>query len=32
VLEQVLLTAGCTPAQVAAAIGGNAAGVFGLAS
>jgi predicted TIM-barrel fold metal-dependent hydrolase len=30
VLEKVLLGAGCSPDQVAAAWGGNAAGVFGL--
>ena len=29
-LEKVLLEAGCTAAEVAAALGGNAARVFGL--
>jgi predicted TIM-barrel fold metal-dependent hydrolase len=31
-LEKVLLEAGCTAGQVAGALGGNAARVFGLAS
>ena len=29
-LEKVLVAAGCTDAEVAAALGGNAARVFGL--